>query len=477
VTLIVRLRKEVMQTKTSALYLMSRLPCLLTAALAFGASAPSAAATATPGHQRAALSWATYQPQGWSAGSVSRGTGFRLPDASRRVREVQSRLDRLGYGVGKVDGLFGPKTDAAVRRLQQDRALQADGIVGPETLKDLRSRTRWVQWSSGRTTRSESATSRAERNQATARNVQPPPTTAKNKRLTVAPDRSKVNPTMWWRVMPFMVIVLVLTLLAAVIGLLPRSRRRHIGRVYVEGRSEDERIGDFRGFAYAMGPDGEPAEPQETPSLLVYDSSKPNPVPARLTEITAIDARTLENDRVTTLVSRRRPSRPGDRVIRRSARRNGNLHVAHSVEDAVIETGVSTLPRTPARMSDVRGDHSSTPLRWVGARVHLADAEGVIPTPDMFPVELELFAESEHGRWETGLLANDEPFLVSLHDLESSVRELVVPHWLSALVGELAKSGMVHRPEELARLQFAVERSIEVERAMAETEVLQMQAG
>src|SRR6478672_11070652 len=52
---------------------------------------------------------------------------------SPAVRRVQRVLDRRGYDLGApgVDGRFGPITDAAVRRLQADRGLATDGIVGP----------------------------------------------------------------------------------------------------------------------------------------------------------------------------------------------------------------------------------------------------------------------------------------------------------------------------------------------------------
>jgi hypothetical protein len=251
--------------------------------------------------------------------------------------------------------------------------------------------------------------------------------------------------------------------------------------MYVEGQSEDARIGDFRGFAYTMWPVGaEPGEPQEAPSLLVRDSSKPNPVIAQLSEVTAINGRRVEiRSSVTALSSRRRKSQPSGAIVsRRGAFRERELRIAPRMEPA-LQSGGGTPRRTATDESGgLGGAQPSAWFHWLGARIHLADAEGMMPVPGTLPVELELFAESESSRWETGLLENDEPFRVSIEDLESSVRALVVPGWLPALADALSKCGMV-RPHcgELARLPFAIELSVEVERVIAERSLFQIRAG
>jgi len=49
------------------------------------------------------------------------------------VRRVQSRLSAAGFDTGGVDGVFGPRTEASVRALQQATGITADGIVGAQT--------------------------------------------------------------------------------------------------------------------------------------------------------------------------------------------------------------------------------------------------------------------------------------------------------------------------------------------------------
>lgn len=46
------------------------------------------------------------------------------------VRDLQEALKALGYDVGPVDGVFGAKTESAVKKFQQAREIKVDGIVG-----------------------------------------------------------------------------------------------------------------------------------------------------------------------------------------------------------------------------------------------------------------------------------------------------------------------------------------------------------
>lgn len=53
------------------------------------------------------------------------------------VTATQKALADLGYYMGKVDGVSGTATTAAVKAFQNDAGLTADGVAGPETRKTL----------------------------------------------------------------------------------------------------------------------------------------------------------------------------------------------------------------------------------------------------------------------------------------------------------------------------------------------------
>ena len=53
------------------------------------------------------------------------------------VQLLQSVLNRLGYGAGDVDGIFGQRTENAVKRFQRSVGIAVDGIVGKNTWNAL----------------------------------------------------------------------------------------------------------------------------------------------------------------------------------------------------------------------------------------------------------------------------------------------------------------------------------------------------
>ncbi|MDD3022517.1 MAG: peptidoglycan-binding protein [Syntrophomonadaceae bacterium] len=68
------------------------------------------------------------------------GMGARVLQKSRWDRNqgydvywLQKNLHAMDYYNGKLDGVFGPKTEAAVKNLQEDAGIKTDGIVGAKT--------------------------------------------------------------------------------------------------------------------------------------------------------------------------------------------------------------------------------------------------------------------------------------------------------------------------------------------------------
>jgi hypothetical protein len=417
--------------------LSGRVPLWVAAGLALcvalTAASPATAATGTDrqgaGHVR-----------GWTAGTVAAGTGYRTHGGSKRVREVQRGLHRLGYPVGPVDGLFGPLTDRAVRRYQSDRELTADGVVGSRTLGSLRARTE----TAGNNRQAERKLTRS-RSRAGA---------ATSARVASSPARPQVGSPVarsegldglpsWW----MLLIIVPLAFSAAVMAALMLVRgpslaqagagavRRRVlrtrdpergdqpasGAVYVEGQSPDPRVGPFRGFAYWMWPVAAAGNGDREPTLLVYDPSKRGPVSARTEDVTSVNGQAVE-------------------------------------------------PRARARTRRPK-------FRWVGARVYLAEQAGVQPLPGTISVDLELFAEGEHDRWDAGPGRRPRPVHVRMDDLEAGVERTVMTERLPELAAALERRGMHMAVEDLRRLPFAMELTLEVEFALAGREVAQAKTG
>lgn len=70
------------------------------------------------------------------------GAGYGAKGGDARVKDLQKALNNLGFtdANGKplaVDGKLGPKTTAAIKRLQRRLGIKADGLVTPSLLSRI----------------------------------------------------------------------------------------------------------------------------------------------------------------------------------------------------------------------------------------------------------------------------------------------------------------------------------------------------
>jgi peptidoglycan hydrolase-like protein with peptidoglycan-binding domain len=55
------------------------------------------------------------------------------PEKSQHIVQVQNELYYLSYYTGAIDGIYGAKTEDAVKRFQRASGLTVDGRIGPAT--------------------------------------------------------------------------------------------------------------------------------------------------------------------------------------------------------------------------------------------------------------------------------------------------------------------------------------------------------
>ena len=72
-----------------------------------------------------------------NANSAKEDGSLRMGDSGSAVKDLQTKLKKLGYYDGTVDSTFGSGTYAAVKAFQKKYNLTADGVAGSETLKKL----------------------------------------------------------------------------------------------------------------------------------------------------------------------------------------------------------------------------------------------------------------------------------------------------------------------------------------------------
>lgn len=212
---------------------------------------------------------------------LAQGTGMGgKPSAA--VRHVQ-RVLRSGYSLGRpgADGRFGPLTAAAVRLLQSDRGLTADGIVGPQTRKVVRQIERRAQRPTKHKRTGGSQTTR------------PAPKTAATPQAAPATVVTNDGGGPGWS-------ALIAAALAALFAGLALARRRTepqpsqppaivpvAHELFLEGHSAEESIGRFRGRAVATtvatAPGDDPTHGRSW--YLVDDVRKPAPVWVRREDV------------------------------------------------------------------------------------------------------------------------------------------------------------------------------------------------
>jgi peptidoglycan hydrolase-like protein with peptidoglycan-binding domain len=64
-------------------------------------------------------------------------TDLKIGMKGTAVKKLQVALTSLGYSTKGTDGIFGPATEAAVKKFQTAKKIKADGVVGPATQKAL----------------------------------------------------------------------------------------------------------------------------------------------------------------------------------------------------------------------------------------------------------------------------------------------------------------------------------------------------
>jgi len=274
---------------------------------------------------------------------------------STAVRRVQRVLSRHGYDLGApgVDGRFGPLTDAAVRRLQADYGLAADGVVGPKTHKLVRliqRRSQQASTSRRGASPGKRTTTKPDTKQPAAQPQTPAPT-----RTTEL--RSQSDDTGW--LLAILASAALGAFGAAFAALALRWNRGRRGyapilapinrKLFLEGRSEDENVGEFRGHALATrltGPHGEENAKEQT-SYLVDDVRKVAPIWVRHQDVRRSTSRLAPGETVIGYVTLSPDAAPTEadapvRAIEAACERS-EWELLEVVTDR--ENGVSSLER------------------------------------------------------------------------------------------------------------------------------------
>ena len=196
---------------------------------------------------------------------LRRGAGFAQPEGSPRVRSLQVGLRKRGLRPGPVDGLFGPRTEAAVQRLQRHNDVPATGVVNARTVRALAHPRRKPEQQPAAT--------------------QPAPTKPQGKARRAIPVASTTKEGNDVTLPVAMLIGLATLALGVLLGTLLGRRNRVVAGtavpvaqgVVAEGNATSHSVGRFRGNVHALvlGRRGVRRTPEAR--YLVSDPAKPEP--------------------------------------------------------------------------------------------------------------------------------------------------------------------------------------------------------
>jgi peptidoglycan hydrolase-like protein with peptidoglycan-binding domain len=433
-----RLKLRALDAKRPAIWALAALITLLMAPVAAAKSPP----TGSEGARGADL------PAGWSAGPVAFGTGFHSSHASKRVREVQGKLNRLNYGAGPVDGLFGPLTDAAVRRFQHHSGLAADGAVGRQTLEKIRSRIRQENRLLARGTGFERSGG-SERVRGVQRRLN---------RLGFGAG--------------------------GVDGLFGPATEAAVRRfqgeraLVADGVVGRRTLAALRSEAGPVRQRARAEKPGSAPSTLARSDDPAARSPAPIPEGPP------EGDPLLTPL-------PTGATDRTDGPRWGFLLLIAAMLGLLLVVAMAFRSDRFARI-DEDGDTDDDPLEalsteltgapngrllGVGARADLASQAELGSVSGNVYVELQLFAEGQTGRWETDPLDGGAPFSIAVERLEEDIRSIVVPERLPALARAIRNTGRDVQPQDLEGLPFMFELSPDLEGELVRRSESRMRPG
>jgi N-acetylmuramoyl-L-alanine amidase len=82
--------------------------------------------------------WRALVASRWRLGDRVLARSVNEPMLGDDVHDLQERLLEMGYDVGRADGVFGARTERALRSFQRECGLIPDGTFGPATMRALR---------------------------------------------------------------------------------------------------------------------------------------------------------------------------------------------------------------------------------------------------------------------------------------------------------------------------------------------------